>query len=88
MIITTEKGTPMTIHIGADPLFQKLPIRGFPAHISMTASSSMALPVLAAALEARAGRMLEKADARRARVAERRAKVQNGLAAALEKVDA
>lgn len=74
------------IHIGVDPLFQNLPIRGFPSHISMTAASSMAVPALAAALEDRADKMLAGADTRRARIAERRTKVQSGLATMLEKV--
>ena len=55
------------IQLAADPLFQRLPIRGFPCDVAVTGATAVALPQLAAAL---AGRIAPAAiAARRQRLA-------------------
>ncbi|HEX3537982.1 MAG TPA: thiamine pyrophosphate-requiring protein [Stellaceae bacterium] len=56
------------IHIGADPLFSRYPIRGFPCDVAITGAPRLTLPALADALAPVAGDV----EARRRRVAERR----------------
>jgi acetolactate synthase I/II/III large subunit len=61
------------IHLGADPLFEKYPLRGFTADLAITGVLGATLPLLAEALQSRAAGARERIDARRKRVAERRA---------------
>ncbi len=61
------------IHIGADPNFEKYPLRGFTADLSITGVPGATLHALASALEALAPSAAARIGARRARLAERRA---------------
>jgi acetolactate synthase-1/2/3 large subunit len=56
------------IHIGADPLFSRYPIRGFPCDVAITGAPRLALPALGDALAPLAGDV----EARRRRLSERR----------------
>ncbi len=58
------------IHMGADPLFGRYVIRGFPADLAITGTPASSLPMLAAALAEREGAMSERVEARRRRLAE------------------
>jgi len=58
------------IHIGADPLFSRYPIRGFTCDVAITAAPRLALPALGAALAS--GMSKSEVEARRRRVGERR----------------
>lgn len=58
------------IQLGADPLFRKVPVRGFPADLALAGDVPETLEALAAALESR----VPQAAARRAALAERNAK--------------
>ena len=58
------------IHIGADPLFSRYPIRGFPCDVALTGAPRLALPALGEVLAARVAKA--DIDSRRRRVAERR----------------
>ena len=60
------------IHIGADPLFEKYPLRGFTADLAITGVLSATLPLLTEALMSRAAGARDRFEARRRRVAERR----------------
>src|SRR5437868_4788372 len=55
------------IHLGADPLFSRYPIRGFPCDVAITAAPRLALPALGAALAP----LARDIEARRRRVGER-----------------
>ncbi len=57
------------VHIGADPLFARYPLRGFAGEIALTAACGHALPLLSEALEPHGAAMADRADARRAHVA-------------------
>jgi acetolactate synthase-1/2/3 large subunit len=58
------------IQIGADPLYARYPVRGFPADLAITGATAQAVPALAAALETRAKSAAGRIDARRRRIAE------------------
>jgi acetolactate synthase-1/2/3 large subunit len=60
------------IHLGADPLFENYPLRGFTADLAITGVLSATLPLLTEALASRAGTARDRIEARRKRVAERR----------------
>jgi acetolactate synthase-1/2/3 large subunit len=60
------------IHLGADPLFEKYPLRGFTADLAITGVLSATLPLLTEALKSRAAGARDRVGARRKRVAERR----------------
>jgi acetolactate synthase-1/2/3 large subunit len=60
------------IHLGADPLFEKYPLRGFTADLAITGVLGATLSLLADALQSRAAGARDRIDARRKRVAERR----------------
>src|SRR5437764_1342953 len=58
------------IHLGADPLFSRYPIRGFPCDVAITGTARLALPALGAAIAPHVGK--SDINARRCRVGERR----------------
>jgi acetolactate synthase-1/2/3 large subunit len=58
------------VHVGADPLYARYPLRAFPTHLAITGRTSTTLTQLAAALEARGGVDAAAARARSAAVAE------------------
>lgn len=57
------------IHIGADPLYENYPVRGFPCDLGITGSAASALPALEEAMAAREAKAKGRVDARRARIA-------------------
>ena len=61
------------IHIGADPLFARYPMRSFRADLAITASSATTLAALEAALAEAAAEKRDAIEARRARLAQHRA---------------
>jgi acetolactate synthase-1/2/3 large subunit len=72
------------IHIGADPLFARYPVRGFPGDLAITAASAQAVPALAAALETRAKSAATRIDLRRRRIAETTRKQRDAAAGRAE----
>jgi len=77
--IPTRHGNPpdncKVIHLGVDPLFARIPIRGFPCDAVVTGAPRYALPQLGSAL---AGRVDQPAlAARRERLAAERAQIDN-----------
>ena len=62
------------IHLAADPLFSRYPVRGFPSNLSIAAAPEAALPLLA---EAMSGADSARIETRRARVAEARGAVRD-----------
>ena len=58
------------IQIGADPLFENYPIRGFPRELAITSTLESALPMLSDALGTRRNGVKKRADARRKRIRE------------------
>jgi acetolactate synthase-1/2/3 large subunit len=53
------------IHMGADPLFQKYPIRGFTRDLAITSNLGLGLSALSVALDQRSGIAKDKIDTRR-----------------------
>jgi acetolactate synthase I/II/III large subunit len=74
-------------HLGADPLFERYPLRAFKADLAITGSARAGLAMLDEALKARPIKRAA-AERRRAAVAERKAKHAAALAAANEKARA
>jgi len=74
--IPTAHGAPdehcKIIHLGVDPLFQRLPIRSFPLDLAVTGTPRSVLPLLGEALARRIA--AEKIAARRAHLAAERAR--------------
>src|SRR5437763_402250 len=72
------------IHAGADPIFGNYPLRGFKCDLAITGTLNATLPALTEALAGEEKRMAARVDARRKRVAQRKAKrkeqVEEGLA--------
>jgi acetolactate synthase-1/2/3 large subunit len=60
------------IHLGADPLFEKYPLRGFTADLAITGVLSATLPLLTEALASRVAGARDRIEGRRKRLAERR----------------
>jgi len=73
------------IHLGVDPLFTSYPLRGFPCDLAVTGAVGPSMAALANALETRLGPARERIEARRKRVAERRATQRERWQAVLEK---
>ncbi len=73
------------IHMGIDPLFTSYPMRGFPCDLAITGAIGPSMAALTHALETRLGPARDRVDARRKRLAERRAKQRERWAAVLEK---
>ncbi|HYB10036.1 MAG TPA: thiamine pyrophosphate-requiring protein [Alphaproteobacteria bacterium] len=60
------------VHIGADPLFGRYPMRTFPADLALTGDARTALEMLESALEVKGAVLKSKVDARRPRLAAKR----------------
>lgn len=58
------------IHVGADPLYENYPVRGFPCDLGIKGSSGSALPALEAAMASREKSAKARVDARRKRIAD------------------
>ena len=70
------------VHVGVDPLFQRMPIRGFECDLAISSAPSSALRALETAMEAREGAMQARIAARRKRIeASRTARLAAGKAA-------
>ncbi|HEY4264629.1 MAG TPA: thiamine pyrophosphate-requiring protein [Micropepsaceae bacterium] len=73
------------IHIGADPLFENYPLRGFPCDLAITGVLGASLPALTDALATREKAASSRIEARRCKVAEARDTLHTRIAANLEK---
>jgi acetolactate synthase I/II/III large subunit len=73
------------IHMGVDPLFTNYPLRGFPCDLAISGAIAPAMAALTGALETRLGPARDRVEARRKRIAERRATQRERWLAALEK---
>ena len=71
------------IHIGSDPIFENYPLRGYRCDLGITGVIGATLPLLAEALEIRAGKAGSRIAARRERVAKLREAQQEKARAAL-----
>ena len=69
------------ILMGADPLFGRYPIRGFPADLAITGASPLALPALIEAMASHEKAAATRISSRRKRVAKLRAAQNEQLAA-------
>ena len=72
------------IQMGPDPLFSKIPVRGFAVDCALTAPSRAALPVLAKALEAATAGRENVIDDRRERLRKRHDELREQAAALIE----
>ena len=70
-VASPPAGVPM-VQLGIDPLAAEYPLRGFAAELSVIADSGLALAALGVALGAPSGAAVQRVEARRARLAERR----------------
>src|SRR6185312_11417257 len=73
------------VHIGPDPIFASYPLRGFAADLAITGILSAALPLLEQALASREKGAKDRIDARRKRLATRRAEQREKWQAVLQK---
>jgi acetolactate synthase-1/2/3 large subunit len=71
------------IHLALDPVFGREPIRGFAADAMLTGTAELALPLLTASLD-KEGIASDRIEARRSRLAERRAAFLRASDAKLE----
>ena len=76
------------IHVGADPIFGNYPLRGFKCDLAITGVPGATLTALSQALGGEEKRMGARIDARRKRVAQRKAKRNEQLAASLARAQA
>ena len=74
------------IHIGADPIFQNYPLRGFPCDLAITGVVGATLPALTEALATRERSAASRIEARRKRLAEAREKLVTRVSGNLEKI--
>jgi len=74
------------IHIGADPIFQNYPLRGFPCDLAITGIAGATLPALTEALASREKAAASRIETRGKRLAEAREKLTARVAANLEKI--
>lgn len=74
------------IHMGADPLFENYPVRGFPCDIAVRAGSAGALTQLEEALADRERTAAARISARRARVSEIKSEQAAARQAHLDKI--
>ncbi len=72
------------IHLGADPLFSRYPIRGYPCDLAITGVSALAAPALADALADREKSAAARIAARRDRAVERHAAWRAAAAGRIE----
>jgi acetolactate synthase-1/2/3 large subunit len=85
--IPSRQGPPAdcpVIHVGADPLFARYPVRSFPWRLAITATAEAALPALAEALAAHEQATAGLIQARRERTARVRQTLEAVWARALE----
>jgi len=73
------------IHIGADPIFENYPLRGFPCDLAITGVVGAAIPALAEALATREKAASSRVEARRRKVVEARDKLLTRVATSLQK---
>jgi acetolactate synthase-1/2/3 large subunit len=73
------------IQMGVDPLYTAYPLRGFPCDLAIAGAIAPGMAALAAALETRLGPARDRIEARRRKLAERRAAQRERWLAALEK---
>ena len=73
------------IHLGADPIFEKYPLRGFPCDLAVTGIAGAALPALKDALAARETEASSNIQRRRRKLAEARDALHTRIAGNLEK---
>jgi acetolactate synthase-1/2/3 large subunit len=74
------------IHIGADPIFQNYPLRGFPCDLAISGVLGSTLPALTEALAAREKGASSGIEKRRKRLAEAREKSTARIAGNLERI--
>jgi acetolactate synthase-1/2/3 large subunit len=74
------------VNLGADPAYQRIPIRSYPSDATVAGAVEIALPQLGEALSARVGGDKARLEAARKRVAEIQAKSRAEDAARLESV--
>ena len=72
------------IHLGADPLFTRYPIRGYPCDLAITGVPALALPALADALAGRERSAATRIAARRERIVERHDALREAAAGRIE----
>jgi acetolactate synthase-1/2/3 large subunit len=88
--IPVRHGTPpddcKVVNLGADPAYQRIPIRSYPSDATVVGAVEVALPQLGEALAARIGGDKARLDTRRKRVAAAQAKASSEVAARIESV--
>ena len=67
------------VHIGADPLFGRYPMRGFPGDLAIAGDAATALGMLEEALAGHGAKLNAKVDARRPKLAAMRASQRESL---------
>jgi acetolactate synthase I/II/III large subunit len=86
--IPTQHGDPpedcKVIHLGVDPLFQRIPIRSFPCDVAVTGTPALALPLISKAMEGRMKR--DVVEARRTRIVAAKEATRPELRANVERV--
>jgi len=75
------------IQIAADPFYQSYPLRGFPAHTSITGTAEMTLPLLTDAVTASRAKLSKALDGRRAMFDDLKSGRAERLAAMLKKAE-
>ena len=73
------------IHIGADPIFENYPLRGFPCDLAITGVLGAALPALTEALASHEKAAFSRIEARRRKVTEARDRLLTRIATSLQK---
>jgi acetolactate synthase-1/2/3 large subunit len=73
------------IHIAADPMYQMVPIRGFPADLSLTSPADIAFRALLPAMTEHENAAADKIAARRDRIMSAHAELEEAWKAKLEK---
>ena len=74
------------IHLGADPLFERYPVRGFPCDLAITGAAAEALRGLEEALADRESAMAQRVASRRSRVAGIREKQRAARQASIDRI--
>jgi acetolactate synthase I/II/III large subunit len=74
------------VTVGADPTYQRIPIRSYPSDATLAGAVEIALPQLAEALEAKMGKDKTRLETRRKQVAAIQAKTRAEVAARIESV--
>ena len=74
------------IHLGADPLFENYPVRGFPCDLAIKGSSGISLSQLADAMESREKASKAKIDGRRSQIADKKSEQTDTNRARIEKI--